>query len=84
MTSPGSQSTHSWQAAALTSQPYYRRQGEDLRTSEAPGRQLRQLWNADPDLDLRCMEAVKLHMLAEAVQLERDQERTDRVRIQRT
>ncbi|XP_043234321.1 uncharacterized protein LOC122387834 isoform X2 [Amphibalanus amphitrite] len=52
--------------------------GEELRSCAAPGRQLRQRWNADPDLDLRCMEAVKLHMLAEAVQLERDQARTDR------
>jgi len=35
---------------------------------------LRQLWNAAPDLDLRCMEAVKLHMLAAAVELERHQQ----------
>ena len=57
-------------------------QGEELRLSDSPARQLRQRWNADPDLDLRCMEAVKLHMLSEAVQLERDQQRTDRVRCQ--
>ena len=55
-------------------------QGEELRDCVSPGHQLRQRWNADPDLDLRCMEAVKLHMLAEAVQLERDQARTDQVR----
>ncbi|XP_037068017.1 ubiquitin thioesterase otulin-like isoform X2 [Pollicipes pollicipes] len=47
--------------------------GEELKGAEGAGRHLRQQWNSDPDLDLRCMEAVKLHMLAAAVQLERDQ-----------